>query len=289
MASEIKHYLFKEGLPLGFEITSVGEIYSRSRGLLITPHRNAFYNIIWFQQGSPVHLIDFKPVQIHSDVLLFVGKDTVQIFDSKTPFDAKIILFTDDFFCKEDSDTKYLGSNILFNDFLDISKIELLNASDMFKALWSLMELEQNRAADHYHRDLLKNYLHNFLLLAEREKRKQGFKEIPKNLELDYLLLFKDVLEKDFKVQKSVKYYSDHLCIPNKRLTHATLKTLGRTPKQMIEERVLLEAKRLIVHSNESVKSIGFTLGFDQTTNFIKFFRKHTETTPNRFREDHFL
>jgi len=59
---------------------------------------------------------------------------------------------------------------------------------------------------------------------------------------------------------------------------------MGKTPKQLIDERILLEAKRLLVHSNDPGKIIGLSLGFDEPTNFNKFFKKHTGKTPSEFR-----
>ena len=58
----------------------------------------------------------------------------------------------------------------------------------------------------------------------------------------------------------------------------------GKSPKEMIDDRVVLEAKRLLLYSDSSVKEISHELGFDEPTNFIKYFRKHVAQTPNTFR-----
>ncbi|TXH59960.1 MAG: helix-turn-helix domain-containing protein, partial [Bacteroidia bacterium] len=133
--------------------------------------------------------------------------------------------------------------------------------------------------------DILKNLLHNFLLLSERERRKQNFTEIKKSADLDYVMLFKNILENQFHNQKLVNNYARQLSVTEKRLNQATSKILDKSPKQMIDERVMLEAKRLLAHTNESVKEIGYNLGFDEPTNFIKYFRKHSNSTPVEFRE----
>ncbi|WP_459640649.1 helix-turn-helix domain-containing protein [Flavobacterium sp. CGRL2] len=62
---------------------------------------------------------------------------------------------------------------------------------------------------------------------------------------------------------------------------------LGKTPKEIIDDRVMLEAKRLLAHTNENVKEISYELGFEEPTNFIKYFRKHSNSTPVEFRESH--
>lgn len=147
------------------------------------------------------------------------------------------------------------------------------------------METELKNNKDPFQSDILHNLLHNLLMLSERERRQQDFTEIKKGADLDYVVLFKDLLEDQFKKQKQVNSYSGQLSVTEKRLNQATSKVLGKTPKQMIDERVMLEAKRLLAHTNESIKEIGFALGFDEPTNFIKYFKKHHKSTPVEFRE----
>ncbi len=98
-------------------------------------------------------------------------------------------------------------------------------------------------------------------------------------------MLFKDLLEKNYRKLKQVSNYAKKISVTEKRLNQATSKILDKSPKQMIDERVMLEAKRLLAHTTESVKEIGFNLGFDVPTNFIKYFRKHSNSTPVEFRE----
>jgi len=285
MKSDIKKYTFKEGLPQEFELVGIRQLYNDHSETLTTPYRAGFYHILWFQKGSPTHLVDFNPIKIKPNTILFLNKDTVQRFDKKGGFDGKAILFTDSFFCKTETDVKFLRSSILFNDLFSVSQIQMSETASLFADLFQLMKTELENEKDSSQSDILKNLLHNFLLLSERERRKQDFTEIKKGADLDYVLLFKDLLETNYRKLKQVNDYSKKLNITEKRLNQATSKILDKSPKQMIDERVMLEAKRLLAHTNESVKEIGFDLGFDEPTNFIKYFRKHSNSTPVEFRE----
>lgn len=285
MKSDIKKYTFKQGLPQEFELVGIGQLYNNHSDTLTTPHRTSFYHILWFQKGNPTHLVDFNPVKIKPNTILFLNKDTVQRFDKKGGFDGKAILFTDNFFCKTESDTKYLRSSILFNDLFSISQIQISNTVSLFADLFRLMEKELEKEKDISQSNILKNLLHTLLLLSERERRKQGFIEIKGGADLDYVILFKDLIETHYRKLKQVSNYAKKINVTEKRLNQATSKLFGKSPKQMIDERVILEAKRLLVHTNESVKEIGFELGFDEPTNFIKYFRKHSNSTPVEFRE----
>ena len=60
---------------------------------------------------------------------------------------------------------------------------------------------------------------------------------------------------------------------------------MGKTPKEIINERILLEAKRFLVYSHLTIKEIGQDLGFEDPAYFVRYFKKNTETTPVEFRE----
>ncbi len=289
MTKDIKKYGFKTGLPQEFEILDMETIFQKHKNILTTTHRAGFYHIIWFQKGSPTHLVDFNPVKIEPNTIIFLNKDTVQRFDHQTKFGGKIILFTDSFFCKSEEDTKFLRSCILFNDLFSVSQLQLKKTSTNFADLVQQMETELANPKDNYQSDILQNHLHNLLLYSDRERRKQNFTEVKKGADLDYVILFKDLLETQFYKQKLVSNYAEQLHVTAKRLNQATSKILDKSPKQMIDERIMLEAKRLLAHTNESVKEIGFQLGFDEPTNFIKYFRKHHNSTPVEFRERYSL
>ena len=289
MTTDIKKYDFKTGLSQEFEIVDIGELYQNFKDTLTTTHRTGFYHIIWFQQGNPTHLVDFNPIKIKPNTLLFLNKDTVQRFDNKTKFEGKAILFTDSFFCKTEADTKFLKNNILFNDLFSVSQIQIENQTKLYVELLQQMTNELQNVKDNLQADILKNQLHNFLLHSEREKRQQNFIGINKDANLDYVMLFKDLLEKNYKTQKQVTYYAKEMFISEKRLNQVTSKLFGKTPKEIIDDRIMLEAKRILAHTNESVKEICFYLGFEEPTNFIKYFKKHSNITPIEFREKNTL
>lgn len=98
MTTEIINYDFKTGLSQEFEIVDLGQLYKDFKDTLTTTHRTAFYHIIWFQKGNPTHLVDFNPIKIKPNTLLFLNKDTVQRFDNKAAFEGKAFLFTDSFY-----------------------------------------------------------------------------------------------------------------------------------------------------------------------------------------------
>ncbi|MEP7266447.1 MAG: helix-turn-helix domain-containing protein [Saprospiraceae bacterium] len=285
MTDKIKKLKFKQNAPLQIEVVPLDSLTKVNKAHLITPHRTDFYHVFLFENCQPTHYVDFEKIKIQPFTLLFIDKDRVHQFDQLLNYEGRILIFTDDFF----SDTKFLRSSILFNDLSNKATIKLNQQSlKRFIMICDNIAEELSMPNDGTKQIVLKNHLHNFLLLAEREKRQQGFEYVKKGVDLDYTLLFRDLLETNFTKLKAVNDYSSQLFISEKRLGQATSKILGKTPKEIINERILLEAKRLLVYSHLSIKEIGQELGFEDPAYFVRYFKKITETTPIEFREKYF-
>lgn len=288
MADKIKKLKFKRNAYLQLEVLPLYTLTALNKGHLVTPHRTSFYHIFLFDNCQLTHYVDFTPVKIEPYTLLFIDKDRVHQFDKLLDYQGQVLIFTEDFFSTTENDTKFLRSNILFNDLADKPSINLSKSDfEKYTSICQSITEELSLPVDNSNHILIKNLLHNFLLLAEREKRKQGFTELKKGADLDYTLLFRDVLESNFHKLKGVNEYAKLMCLSEKRLGQATAKVLGKSPKEIINDRVLLEIKRLLVHSNLSIKEIGQELGFDDPAYFVRYFKKNTETTPVEFRERH--
>lgn len=213
--------------------------------------------------------------------MLFIGKDRVHQFNKLLNYKGQIIVFTDELFIE----AKLLRKSILFNDLNNIPTINLTKDEfQIFDLICNQIKNKININFDSLQHNIIKNHLHNFLLLAEREKRKQGFIEFKKTADFDYVILFRELLEANYTKLKTVKEYASLLFISEKRLGQATTKVLGKSPKVIINERIVLESKRLLANTKESVKEIGYSLGFEEPTNFIKFFKNITGLTPLEFR-----
>lgn len=252
------------------------------------PHRATFYHIVWVQQGTATFLVDFEPVTIQENAFLFINKDRVKALTSDTPHDGKILLFTDDFFARTEDDIASLHSSILFNDLLETTALPVGHIPSL-QTIFNEIETELTHENDAYQYEIVHSLLSALLTSAERERKRSGYTEIAKDQHLAYTIQFKDLLERQFAVQKSVNSYAGGLNISEKKLTSATLRTLGKSPKALIDERVMLEAKRLLVHTGFSVKEIGYKLGFDDPAYFGKYFRKHSGKTPADFRGSYLI
>jgi len=94
VADPIKTYDFKPGLSLEIELVAISTIFQEHKAKVIKPHRADFYHIFWFTQGTPVHTVDFIPIPIQPDTLLFINKNRVHLFDQSGQYDGWVLLFT---------------------------------------------------------------------------------------------------------------------------------------------------------------------------------------------------
>lgn len=285
MTESIKKYPFKDGLPLEFEVLDLSKILSQKKEMMTIPHRAQFYHILWIEKGKGTHYIDFNPITIEDNTVIFIPQNSVSLFDESGIYEGKTILFTDNFFSKNAQDIQFLHSSILYSDMYEIAKLKINPQVSDLKVFLNIMETEYARNTDSAQYAILHNMLHIFLLKSEREMKRQGSPELKPGVHLDNLILFKELLEQNFSMEKSVNKYASNLNISEKQLHKATTTLLDKTPKQLIDERIILESKRLLAHSTQSIKEIAYALDYEEPTNFIKYFKKHTTSTPAEFRK----
>lgn len=285
MKPSIQRYVFKEEAKIGFEIVNLGEIYARHKALMTAPHRTDFFHILLLKGGVSKHFVDFQSIDIQPPTLLYINKDSVHAFENTEQLDGKGIVFLDSFFCSNEQDAQFLHNCTCFNNFSAISRLNYSEECQGLKDIFALMYDAFQKPAGQYHAVYLRNLLHNFLILSERILRQQSdFEVLPVGADMDYTSAFRNLLNMHFASQKNVGFYAALLNITENRLYHATQHILGKSPKQIINERILLEARRLLVNSAKAVKEISFELGFGEPTNFNQFFKKNAGITPKEWR-----
>jgi len=100
-------------------------------------------------------------------------------------------------------------------------------------------------------------------------------------------LQFKKDLKEHFNKEKAVKFYADKQFISTKTLNIATREIINQSTKQYISEYIVLLAKRMLTSTSFTTTEIAYELGFDEPTNFTKFFKKKEKVTPVMFQKEH--
>jgi AraC-like DNA-binding protein len=125
--------------------------------------------------------------------------------------------------------------------------------------------------------------LHIFLNKLLRQKslsalQLQNRKYLPEFVKLQALV------EAHCLETKKVEDYAEKMNLSTKTINNITQNILHKSAKQFIDEIVILQIKRLLTNPNLSIKEIAYQAGFEETTNFYKFFKKYVQNTPESFR-----
>ncbi len=285
MAKEIQRVLFKPGAPQELEVFRIESLRQKHYTHLIRPHRTNFYHFFILTGGSPVHVVDFLSVPLGENCLFFFNKDCVQRFDPSSEYYGYLLVFTDEFFGISRKSQNFLNTTQLFRSATFHSVVPLADEIEEFSD--GALSIERELQAEFYpmQHQYLQNTLFNLLIRAERllERSKPPGEAAHGNLQL--ALRFKSLLEERLGSQLPVKSFAECLGVTARQLGAATQAAFGRTPKEIANDRALLEAKRLLAHSELSVKEIGFRLGFEDIAYFSRFFSRGAGLPPVRFRE----
>lgn len=271
----IQQYQFNSPANLGIEVKPFDFLWEKAEKATQT-HRADFYQLLWVSQGTLRLSLDFEDVRLCDEDALLISPGQVVRFDLGTLPQGFAVLFVPEFLGEATSDTPLLHQ--LLGASLRGYKVSALHGLPIAGLLHQL-SAELKQPADSYQAIVSRSCLR--ILLAEVVRRlpseASGGGELAER--------FFDAVEQHYQRLYSVQDYQQKLGVPEKPLAAAIRRAVGMTPKAYIDQRRLLEVKRLLAFSDRSIKEIAFTLGFDEPTNFNKFFRKHVGLAPQAFRQ----
>ena len=134
-----------------------------------------------------------------------------------------------------------------------------------------------------YH-EMIRLYLNVLFLELSRIYNKNHEQSIIYSYELIQLNRFETLVNKYFKDHKSLIFYADKMNISLKQLSYLCKKVIDKTPSEILLDRIILEAKRLVIHTDMSISSIADELNYNDNSYFIRFFKKVCNLTPEQYR-----
>ncbi|MBO0951803.1 helix-turn-helix domain-containing protein [Fibrella forsythiae] len=246
------------------------------------PHSHTFYLVMCISQGSGTHTIDFKTYPIRPNQLYFLTPGQVHSWQLSTDTQGFNLFFEPGFFQAR------LGNRLHQYSFyhshqhvplLEIQEKQQALFSDLFNYAYQEYTLRQaNRA------DVFLSFVHIILESANRQYDQQLT-----GADVHYydrIRQYEALLEAQFIEVRAVSDYAAQMGLTPNHLNHICKKVLGKTASQLLHERLLTEARRLLTHTAQSVKEVGFDLGFDDPSYFVRFFRKQAGQTPVEFRKE---
>lgn len=286
--SDIEQYHLHKGQPerLQFEIYALQEYLTKNTSHTEKPHIHSFYQIIWFTEGNGKHFVDFNAYEASPNKMFFISKNQIHYFDACKNYEGVIVHFNESFLMDSESDIDIFLKYNIFNDFESEPVFTIPSAAvENLMLLVANLKNEIANPNDFAHKDFLKHLLKLFLISIQRLGRKNSGNSALTNQNQLTLLKFKQLLELNFRNIHTVKAYANMLNISTKTLTNHTTEVAFKAPLSLINDRIVLEAKRLLSHSHLNISEIGFQLGYEDPSYFVKFFKRQTGKSPSDFRK----
>lgn len=245
------------------------------------------YKIFWIKEGEGNYTIDFKSYSFKGNVLLFLSPGQVFSVDSEKIKEAYQISFIKDFYCIQTHDAEISCNGVLFNSIYESPFIYPSEKESRKLDLTIELLIEEFELAETAHYDMLQSYLKQFIIQSVRLKKEKH--DLIDDKETKLFKDFSLLVDMNFKKMHSVTEYANRLGVSPKSLTKHLQKLGTQTPSDFIKNRIITEAKRQILYSNEAIKYIGFDLGFNDPAYFSRYFTKATGISPVQFKKNHIL
>ncbi|MBE9029301.1 AraC family transcriptional regulator [filamentous cyanobacterium LEGE 11480] len=249
------------------------------------PHRLYFHALILFTHGQGTHGVDFIDYPVKAGTLIHICANQVHHFGHAPELDAFMVVFV-----PTALPTNLLGLSTSISSPISWSTIQHVWPSVTSLAPDQAQSLQQ-------HIELLEKYKKNnsspqpsaqYLLWSVIAFASQAAVESEKHYQRRVIeprfLEFVELLEQSFESCRNVKWYAEQMNCSAKTLYRICIAAVGKSPKVIANERVAVEAQRRLLFGKTTVKEVGCSLGFEETTNFVKFFRRLVGQNPDEFR-----
>lgn len=245
-------------------------------------HRHDFFYLLIIKNGSGQHEIDFTNYDISDHTVFVMRPGQVHYLNLKAKGTGYLIQFKTDFLYSHNSAsqnhlTKLIQFNTYYLESHGFGKIETI----LIEALKEYTEKAKG------YQEVLKANLSIFLIELLRQRQSKVVSPVSSTpYAQEKLEYFLELVEANITSNKQVSYYTDLLHLSSYQLSAITKSLLNKTPSELINDYIILEAKRQLLATSNQVSQIAYNLGYDDASYFTRFFKKHTTSSPEAFRQN---
>jgi AraC family transcriptional regulator, transcriptional activator of pobA len=280
MKSDDKIYsldLIYEGEPVPFVIKTMEEIDLALGGIADKPHKHNYYTVIWPVNATGKHIIDFREYPIRPNHLFFVSPGQVhQVITDPGPT-GFVIVFSPEFLEMNSIRKDFIADLRIFRKSDETPPLPLTGSMARNLTLFSRQMMVEFRNRKEMYLEKIGAYLKLFLIECNSQCSLHPTAE-PPYIDSGKTLIrnFRETVEQHFHTWHQVKEYAEALFVTPNYLNEAIRSSMDISAKEYIQNRLVLEAKRLAIFTEKSNKEIGYDLGFEDPGHFSKFFKKQT-------------
>jgi AraC-like DNA-binding protein len=216
-----------------------------------------------------------------------IRKDQIHKFFKGTNLKGSLLLFTDDFLVSYLEDMEAQKTMLLFNELLVAPKLQLLDIDyqNIYHIINRIRE-EYLNVNDQYSLSIIRSDLHILITNLFRIKAKTQKVDFDRKYIREFILI-QQLIEDNVTKTTRVNDYALMMNMSTKTLNTITKSIVHKSTKEFIDEICTKQIKRLLINTKLSIKEIAYQSGFLETTNFYKYFKRQTQSTPEQFRATH--
>jgi AraC-like DNA-binding protein len=244
-----------------------------------------YIKVLYLKKGYKL-TVDFTNYTSKQSTLFFVSPNQFLQIHQAGAEPGYFIFYNRDFYCIQLHDDEVACDGLLFNNIANMPMITVTKEEDVFiQYLFSQMENEFN-LNDTSQEEMIRTYLKQLFIKSARLWKKQHLDTIvtQQNNELEFFRKFTRLVDTHYKEKHSVSDYAELLSMASKTITHKFKRLQLLQPNEIIKNRLVLEAKRLLVHTSMTAKEIAYELGYDDPAYFSRQFILKTGESPSNFR-----
>jgi len=245
-------------------------------------HRHDYFYILALEKAAGAHKIDFTPYEVCDHCVFFMRPGQVHELLLKAETTGYLMVFKTEFYHPQ--------GNVSNQPLRTASNKNLcLIEADRFKKMFAILTyiFHEYREKQNGYIDVIKANLGIFFIELLRQRRNSSNNLKNENTFLqERLERLSTLLDTHITTHKQVSQYADMLNLTPYQLNSMTKTTLGKTGSEIINEHIVLEAKRYLLATSNQVNQIAYHLGYEDVSYFIRFFKKHTGHSPETFRQN---
>lgn len=245
-------------------------------------HTLSYFDITFVTGGSGNFSIGDRRYMLCRGDVVFSKPGEIRAWDKSDFPQGYALIFEEEFLLSFFNDRFFIQNLAYFHKGVIAAKINVLNIFPRIENSIQniLAEINSGQTKDKH---ILRALLYEILMLLDREYSKIQVSDA-KNSPERYIDDFIALVEQDFFIHHDTRYYADELCITPNYLNEIVRKSLQVSPKRYIQNKIIREAKLLLVYTSLSVSEVAARLNFEGSSYFIRFFRKQTAFTPLQYR-----
>ncbi len=247
-------------------------------------HRLGYHDITLITDGQGKFRIDEKEYSVREGDIIFSSPNQIRWWDIDNITDGYALIFEKEFLLTFFNDPDFLQHLLYFRDTHTFSKLTLGEEYEYTLRLINEIkqEIDSYKEKDkHILRALLYQTLKSLDRIYILKNTSSGNTENVKNRHADTFIKLVDI---GYKQNHSIRYYADKLCITPNYLNEQIKSAKGINAKQVIHNKIIQEAKKMLLYTSDSMSDIAASLNYENTSYFIRFFRRQTGYTPLQYR-----